>query len=65
MNEKQNTTNQSTNTTSSAKTISQDIFVKPIMSSQTRGENNTGVQMRKLTEGVETRRTTFTKDDDN
>lgn len=65
MNEKQNTTNQSTNTTSSAKTISQDIFVKPIMSSQTRGENNTGVQMRKLTEGVEMRRTTFTKDDDN
>lgn len=65
MNEKQNTTNQSTNTTSSAKTISQDIFVKPIMSSQTRGENNTGVQMRKLTEGVEMRRTTFTKDENN
>ncbi len=65
MNEKQNTINQSTNTTSSAKTISQDIFVKPIMSSQTRGENNTGVQMRKLTEGVEMIRTTFTKDEDN
>lgn len=65
MNEKQNTTNQSTNTTSSAKTISQDIFVKPIMSSQTRGENNTGVQMRKLTEGVEMRKTTFTKDENN
>ena len=65
MNEKQNTTNQSTNTTSSAKTISQDIFVKPIMSSQTRGENNTGVQIRKLTEGVEMRKTTFTKDENN
>ena len=65
MNEKQNTTNQSTNTPPSAKTISQDIFVKPIMSSQTRGENNTGVQMRKLTEGVEMIRTTFTKDEDN
>lgn len=65
MNEKQNTTNQSTNTTSSIKTVSQDIFVKPIMSSQTRGENNTGVQMRKLTEGVEMRRTTFTKGEDN
>jgi hypothetical protein len=37
MNEKQNTKNQLGNRNSSANTISQDIFVKPIMSSETRG----------------------------
>ena len=63
MSEKPNTTNQSNNTNSSANTISQDIFVKPIMSTETRSGTNTGVQMRNLTEGVEMRRTTFTKDE--
>lgn len=56
MNEKQNTKNQLGNRNSSANTISQDIFVKPIMSSETRGKNNMGIQMR---------RTTFTKDENN
>ena len=65
MSEKQNTTNQSNNTSSSANTISQDIFVKPIMSTETRGVNNTGVQMRTITEGVEMKKTTFTKDENN
>lgn len=65
MNDKQNNANQSKNTTSSPNTISQDIFVRPTMSSETRGENNSGVQMRHITEGLEMRRTTFTKDEDN
>ena len=65
MSEKQNTTNQSNSTNSSSGTISQDIFVKPIMSTETRGGNNAGVQMRTITEGVEMRRTTFTKDENN
>ena len=65
MNDKQNNANQSDNTTSSSNTISQDIFVRPNMSSETRGESNSGVQMRNITEGLEMRRTTFTKDEDN
>ena len=65
MSEKQNTSNQSSNTNASSNTISQDIFVKPIMSTETRGGNNTGVQMRSITEGVEMKRTTFTKDENN
>lgn len=65
MSEKPNTTNQSNNTNSSTNTISQDIFVKPIMSTETRSGNNTGVQMKSITEGVEMRRTTFTKDENN
>ena len=65
MSEKQNTTNQSNNTNSSANTISQSIFAKPIMSTETRAGNNTGVQMRTITEGVEMKKTTFTKDENN
>ena len=65
MSDKENNANQSDNTNSSANTISQDIFVKPTMSSETRGENNSGVQMRNITEGLEMRRKTFTKDEDN
>ena len=65
MSEKQKNSNQSSNTNSSPNTISQEIFVKPIMSTETRGGNNTGVQMRSITEGVEMRRTTFTKDENN
>ena len=65
MSDKEKSTSQSSNTSSSSNTISQNIFVKPTMSSQTRGESNSGVQMRSLTEGVELCRTTFTKDEDN
>ena len=65
MSDKTNNANQSDNTSSSANAISQDIFVKPTMSSETRGLNNSGVQLRNITEGLQMRRTTFTKDQDN
>ncbi len=44
--------------------ISQDIFVKPTMTAETRSDNNSSsVQMRLVTESLNSRMITFTKED--
>ena len=66
MKDNQNTTNQSesNNTNTSQDTISQDIFVMPRMSSETRGENYGNSHTTSVPRGIEMKKSTFTKETD-